>query len=252
MVAILTAMGTTPLTGSPSSFISAATADGARIFRYGEQETAYLAARDVRLAAVMAAVGHIEREIDPDLLSSVIHHIIGQQISTAAQQTIWRRMHDALGEIDADVIAATPVEELQSFGMTFRKAGYIRDLARQLVDGSFDLEGIRSLDDADAVERLVAIKGVGVWTAEMILLFCLERPDVLSYGDLGIQRGLRMLYHHRAISPALFKRYRRRFSPCGSVASLYLWAVAGGAVPGLRDRAPRRSRSRTSKPTGQE
>ena len=72
----------------------------------------------------------------------------------------------------------------------------------------------------------------------MILLFCLQRPDIFSYDDLAIQRGLRMVYHHRQVGRALFEKYRRRYSPYGSVASLYLWAVAGGAVPELRDYAP--------------
>ena len=69
----------------------------------------------------------------------------------------------------------------------------------------------------------------------MILLFCLQRPDVFSYDDFAIQRGLRMVYHHRKIDCALFEKYRRRFSPYGSVASLHLWAVAGGAIPEMRD-----------------
>ena len=88
---------------------------------------------------------------------------------------------------------------------------------------------------------------MGVWTAEMILLFCLERPDVFSYDDLAIQRGLRMVYHHRSIDRRRFEMYRRRFSPCCSVASLYLWAVAGGAVEGLRDFAPAAGASRRRK-----
>lgn len=72
----------------------------------------------------------------------------------------------------------------------------------------------------------------------MILLFCMQRPDVFSYDDLAIQRGLRMVYHHRKIDRKLFEKYRRRFSPYCSVASLYLWAAAGGAVPGLKDYEP--------------
>ena len=73
----------------------------------------------------------------------------------------------------------------------------------------------------------------------MILLFCLQRPDILSFDDLAIQRGLRMVYHHRSIGRKRFEKYRRRFSPCGSVASLYLWAVAGGAIPEMKDYAPK-------------
>ena len=84
------------------------------------------------------------------------------------------------------------------------------------------------MPDSEAIKRLVSLKGVGVWTAEMILLFCLQRPDIFSFDDLAIQRGLRMVYHHRKIDRKLFEKYRRRFSPYCSVASLYLWAVAGG------------------------
>ena len=92
--------------------------------------------------------------------------------------------------------------------------------------------------DEDAIRELSALKGIGVWTAEMILLFCMQRPNIFSYDDLAIQRGLRMVYHHRKIDRKLFEKYRRRFSPYCSVASLYLWAAAGGAVPGLKDYAP--------------
>lgn len=79
----------------------------------------------------------------------------------------------------------------------------------------------------------------------MILLFCLERPNVLSWDDLAIQRGMRMLYHHRRITPGLFAKYRRRYSPYGSTASLYLWAIAGGAIPGMRDWAPKRKANKS-------
>ena len=74
----------------------------------------------------------------------------------------------------------------------------------------------------------------------MILLFCMQRPDIFSFHNLAIQRGLRMVYHHRTIDRARFERYRRRFSPYCSVASLYLWAVAGGAIPEMRDYAPKK------------
>ena len=91
------------------------------------------------------------------------------------------------------------------------------------------------LPDAKVIAALSSLRGIGVWTAEMLLLFTLQRPDILSYGDLGILRGMRMVYRHRKITKALFEKYRRRLSPCGSVASLYFWMVAGGAIPELTD-----------------
>ncbi len=76
----------------------------------------------------------------------------------------------------------------------------------------------------------------------MILLFCMQRPNVLSFGDLAIQRGMRMVYHHRKIDRKLFEKYRRRLSPYCSVASLYFWAVAGGAIPGMKDFCPQKAK----------
>ena len=208
-------------------------------FQYGSKETDYLSRKDAKLAAVIAQVGHVEREVDTDLFSAVVHHIIGQQISTKAQATIWQRMRDTLGTVDAAHILAAGVPKLQALGMTFRKAEYITDFAQKVQSGAFDLKGIWEKADEEVIRELSTLKGIGVWTAEMILLFCMQRPNVFSYDDLAIQRGLRMVYHHRKIDRKLFEKYRRRFSPYCSVASLYLWAVAGGAVPGMKDYAPK-------------
>lgn len=208
-------------------------------FDYGAREVDYLKARDRVLGEVIDQVGHVEREVDPDLFSAVVHHIVGQQISTKAQATIWARMRERLGEVNARTIAAAGTAALQSVGISLRKAEYIQDFAGKVNSGAFDLQRVAALPDSEAIEALVALKGVGVWTAEMILLFCLQRPDIFSFDDLAIQRGLRMVYRHRKIDRKLFEKYRRRFSPYGSVASLYLWAVAGGAIPGKKDPAPR-------------
>ncbi len=207
-------------------------------FEYGEPALSYLRRKDKRLGTVIDRIGHIDRVVDTDLFSSVVHHIIGQQISTKAQATVWQRMQDTLGIVNAETILAAGVPKLQALGMTFRKAEYITDFAEKVHTGAFDPDAVRHMSDGDAIRELSALKGIGVWTAEMILLFCLQRPDVLSYDDLAIQRGLRMVYRHRTIDRRLFEKYRRRFSPWGSVASLYLWAVAGGAIPELRDPKP--------------
>ena len=211
-------------------------------FQYGQEETEYLSGKDEKLGAVIAQVGRVNREVDTDLFSAVVHHIVGQQISTKAQATIWQRMQDALGTVNAETILAAGVPKLQALGMTFRKAEYITDFAERVHSGAFDPEGIRQKSDEDAIRELSALKGIGVWTAEMILLFCMQRPNIFSYDDLAIQRGLRMVYHHRKIDRKLFEKYRRRFSPYCSVASLYLWAVSGGAIPELKDYKPKSKR----------
>ena len=208
-------------------------------FEYGDKEISYLREKDKKLAEVIDRLGFIKREIDTDFFSSVIHHIIGQQVSTKAQATIWKRMVDSFGTVDAEKILSAGILQLQSFGMTFRKAEYITDFAKKVHDGAFDLQAVSKMPDEEAIKALSSLKGIGVWTAEMILLFCLQRPDILSFDDLAIQMGLRMVYHHRKIDRKLFEKYRRRYHPYGSVASLYLWAVSGGAIPEMRDYAPK-------------
>lgn len=212
-------------------------------FAYGENEISYLKSKDEKLAEVIDQIGMIERETDTDLFSSVIHHIIGQQISTKAQATIWQRMQEDLGEVKAETILSADISKLQSYGITFRKAEYITDFAKKVHNGTCDLDAVWQMSDEEAIRELSSLKGIGVWTAEMILLFCMQRPDIFSYDDLAIQRGLRMIYHHRKIDRKLFEKYRRRFSPYCSVASLYLWAVSGGAIPEMKDYKPKTSRS---------
>lgn len=211
-------------------------------FKYGEKEISYLKNKDKKLAEVIEKVGLIERETDPELFSALVHHIVGQQISTKAQATIWERMKKSLGAVTPETILNASVDEIRSFGISLRKVEYIKDFAEKVHTGEFDIEAAEKMEDDELIKYLTTLKGVGVWTAEMILLFCLQRPNVFSFDDLAIQRGLRMVYHHRKIDRKLFEKYRRRFSPYCSVASLYLWAVSNGAIPEMRDYAPKNKR----------
>lgn len=215
-----------------------------RYFEYGTDAVDYLKAKDKKLGAAIDAVGVVHREMDEDdLFSAIVHQIIGQQISTAAQATIWNRMRERLGEVTPSAVCAATEEGLQSCGITFTKARYIKSCAEKVASGQFDLDAVREMDDAEAIAALSSLEGVGVWTAEMLLLFCLGRPDILSYGDLAIHRGMRMVYHHRKVTCEMFERYRRRYSPYGSVASLYLWAISSMDVLGYeRDFAPKKVR----------
>ena len=144
-------------------------------FAYGEKELSYLRGKDKRLCNAIDRIGRIERAVDPDLFSSVVHHIIGQQISTKAQATVWQRMQESLGAVNAATLLAAGPERLQSFGMTFRKAEYIAEFAAKVQSGAFDPEAIAGMTDAEAISALSALRGIGVWTAEMILLFCQRR-----------------------------------------------------------------------------
>lgn len=186
-------------------------------FEYGEEEIRYLKSKDKRLGKVIDRLGYIRRKTDSDLFTAVVHHIVGQQISIRAQQTIWTRMNEGLGSVTAETLLSVGRDRIKSFGLTYRKADYILDFSRQVESKAFDGEEVANLDDQGAIRALTALKGIGRWTAEMILLFCLKRKDILSYGDLGIIRGLRILYRHREVDRVRFERYRKRFSPMAAL-----------------------------------
>jgi len=205
------------------------------IFNYGDTETNHLKKRDKALGAAIDSIGPIQREVRPDLFSSLVKSIVGQQISSKAQATIWVRMVSGLVEITPRTVLACTEAELQSYGISFKKASYIRGAAERAADGRLDIDALHSKSDAEICEELIKIDGIGIWTAEMLMLFSMRRPDILSYGDLAILRGMRMMYRHKEITRQLFEKYRRRYSPYGSVASLYLWAIAGGAIEGMKD-----------------
>lgn len=208
-------------------------------FNYGDKEIEYLKRRDKRLGEVIDRIGPIRRRVVPDLFAALVHSIVGQQISTKAQESIWRKIVGNFGDITPENILAVTPDELQSVGISYRKVEYIRSAAEKIRSGEFDITALTTMSDAEVCERLASLRGIGVWSAEMLMLFSMQRPDILSFGDLAIHRGLRMIYHHRKIDRRLFEKYRRRFTPYGSVASLYLWAVAGGAIEGMKDYAPK-------------
>lgn len=205
------------------------------VFVYGTKEIDYLKGKDKILASAIEQIGPIHREVIPDLFTALVKFIVGQQISTKAQITIWNRMCERLGEITPDTILACSLDQLQRFGITFKKAAYIRSAAEKVRDGTLDITALQVKSDTEVWVELTKLDGIGVWTAEMLMLFSMQRPDILSFGDLAILRGMRMLYHHKKITRPLFEKYRRRYSPYGSVASLYLWVIAGGAI---KDYAP--------------
>ena len=213
-------------------------------FEYGKKETEYLKARDKKLGEAIDKIGHIYRETDDELFLSIVKQIVGQQISAPAFKTVWKRVEDKLGEVSAENLCAISDEELQSCGLSYRKVNYIKDFAQKVHSGKFDVDSLQNMSDKEVVKILSSLKGIGVWTAEMLLLFCMQRPDIVSFGDLAIVRGMRMLYRHREIDRKKFERYRKRYSPYGSVASLYLWAISAGAIPQLTDPAPKKKKEK--------
>ena len=106
-----------------------------------------------------------------------------------------------------------------------RKAGYIRDAAESVISGALDIEALKTMPDEQLCKELTKLRGVGKWTAEMLMIFSLERPDVFSRDDLGLRRGLMKLHGLDTLDDERFERFRRLYSPYCSVASFYLWQL---------------------------
>lgn len=196
------------------------------IFKYGDKEIEYLKKKDKKLGAAIEKIGIIERKITPDPFEALVSSIVSQQISSKAAETVWNRFTNVIGVVTPENIEKVSLEEIQGCGMSLRKVGYIKGIAEAAISGEVNFGELNNLADEEIVKKLSALKGVGVWTAEMLLIFSLCRPDVVSYGDLAIRRGMMNLYGHKELSKERFERYRKRYSPYGSVASLYLWALS--------------------------
>jgi DNA-3-methyladenine glycosylase II len=196
------------------------------LFQYGKAEIDHLKSRDRKLGRAIDRIGMIERQVTPDLFKALVHSVVAQQISRAAANTVWGRLCGRLSDITPRNVASTEVSEIQKCGLSMRKAKYIKGIGEAAFRGDLDLLELREMPDEGVIEKLSSLPGIGVWTAEMLLIFSLCRPDVVSWGDLAIQRGMMKLYGLKDLSKKQFDRFRKRYSPCGSVASLYLWALS--------------------------
>ncbi|NLU46755.1 MAG: DNA-3-methyladenine glycosylase 2 family protein [Syntrophomonadaceae bacterium] len=198
------------------------------VFEYDQSALEYLGKKDKKLGAAINRIGLIERQVIPDLFAALVHSIVSQQISGPAAATVWRRILDYFGTLTPEKIGQASCEEIQQLGISMRKARYIKGVAQAALEGRLDLQELNNLPDEDVIKRLVSLPGVGVWTADMMLIFSLQRPDVVSWGDYGIRKGMMKLYGLDELTREQFDKYRKRYSPYGSVASLYLWEIAAG------------------------
>lgn len=197
-----------------------------KIFEYGAKETEYLKRADPLLGDEIIRLGNIERTIIPDLFPALFYAIIGQQISAKASKTIWDRVQERFQEITPEYMAGIPLEEIRLCGIPQSKAGYISDMSKKIAGGEFDLYDLYKLSDKEAVKKLSTLNGIGAWTAETLLLNSMERPNIISYGDISTRRGLMKLYSLTELKKEQFMVYKIRYTPYASVASLYLWKIA--------------------------
>ncbi|HEU5061553.1 MAG TPA: hypothetical protein VFT79_00190 [Solirubrobacterales bacterium] len=194
-----------------------------------------LAAADPTMAALIERIGPIDvktrlqrrkEERPNDAYGALLRAIVGQQLSTKAARTIYLRVIDLFdGRTPSpEQLLEAKEEDLRAAGLSGRKTEYVRDLASHVLGGELELDRLEELGDEQVIEEIVAVRGLGQWTAEMFLLFHLERPDILSGGDLGIRKAIQIEYDLAEMPPP--KRVLEigePWRPHRSLASLYLW-----------------------------
>jgi len=206
---------------------------GGRVFRPGktdpraqfERARRTLLAADPRLAAVIKRAGRVRPDFTPrDPLAALVRALVSQQLSTKAADTIHTRVLQLMPSLSAQHILQASPADLRAAGLSGQKIAYLRDLAERVADGRLDLHSLRHKTDDEVIEAIVAVKGFGVWSAQMFLMFCLHRPDVLPTGDLGIVKGMQgVLGMKRRPAVRTMERAAQVWQPYRSIACWYVW-----------------------------
>ena len=193
---------------------------------------AHLRAADPVLARLIAAVGPPAVRHEPDYFAALVSAIVGQQISVSAASSIRARLAARCGpegRYSPPALLALGHDDLRASGLSRAKASYVADLAARVASGAVDLATIDQLPDEAVIERLVQVKGIGRWTAEMFLIFSLGRPDVLPVDDLGFRAAVRRHYGRAELpKAAALRALGQPWRPYRSFATWYLWR--GGSV----------------------
>jgi DNA-3-methyladenine glycosylase II len=192
---------------------------------------AFLIEADPVLAGVIEAVGpdglgDARAGRPADHYGALVRAIVGQQLSTKAARSIFGRLterFDGRTPTPAEVLADEPEELRAAAGLSRAKVGFLRSLAEHVLSGELELERLDELSDEQVIAELVAVKGLGVWTAHMFLMFHLQRPDVLAVGDLGIRRAIERAYELSEPDTATMEAVAEPWRPHRTLACRYLW-----------------------------
>lgn len=180
---------------------------------------------DPVLAEIIARVGPVKPAFREPTFHSLARSIVFQQLNGKAARTIFERVEKAAGGslTPESVLALTP-EQLRACGLSKQKLSYMRDLAERSASGEIDFERLPAMSDAEVIEHLTRVKGIGVWSAQMFLMFALRRPNVMPTGDYGIQAAVKKAYRKRKLPKAKdLQKLARKWEPHCTLACYYLW-----------------------------
>ncbi|MFZ0807858.1 MAG: DNA-3-methyladenine glycosylase [Candidatus Sulfotelmatobacter sp.] len=185
----------------------------------------HLKKSDPVLRGIIERVGPFRMEFGPPEFCSLAESIVYQQLNGKAAATIWQRFEAVAGDpLTPEGILKLTEEQMRGVGLSKQKSSYLKDLAAKTAAGLLDFSRLPELSDEDVIEHLTQVKGIGVWTAHMFLIFTLRRPDVLPTGDYGVQAAIKRHYRKRKLpKPEVMEKIARCWSPYRSVACWYLW-----------------------------
>src|SRR4051794_7357933 len=185
----------------------------------------HLRKSDPVLSVIIKSVGSYKMNYDDPAFASLAEAIVYQQLHGKAAATIFKRLTDLTGlPLTPQGILKLSEEQMRGAGLSKQKLSYLRDLAAKAASGEVDFAKLPDLPDDEVIKELTKIKGIGVWTAQMFLMFSLRRPNVLPTGDLGIQMAIRKHYRKRKLpKPSQMEKIAKPWEPYRSVACWYLW-----------------------------
>lgn len=191
---------------------------------YWNDATRELAERDNVLSKLTMRYSGLAMGSRGDAFSTLARAIVGQQISVKAAQSVWDRLRIEINTITPVAVVAAELARLRTCGLSGQKCAYLLDLAERFNSGALDPDQWHELDDEALISELTQVKGIGRWTAEMLLIFYMARPNVLPLDDIGLQRAMSLHYNAgRPLSKLKMRKIGGAWAPWRSVATWYLW-----------------------------
>lgn len=179
---------------------------------------------DPLLYEVAESIDPIVLEKSPDSFKRLVRAIVGQQLSVKAASTIWGRFEKLFkNEITAEAILKLKDDDIRACGISYPKISYIKDLAEKVRSKELMLDSFESADETTIIENLTKVRGIGIWSAEMFLMFALAKPDVFSVGDQGLKNAMIKLYGLKNPKEQTFLKISKKWSPYRTYACRILW-----------------------------
>jgi DNA-3-methyladenine glycosylase II len=193
-------------------------------YHHESKEIQELIKKDQQLAPLFERKSHIDVHINDDYFVSLVGTITAQQLSSKVAQIIYNRLENLCQQdITAQKIIEFSEEELRAIGLSFQKIKYLKSLAEHMLSNKVSFDHINEMTNDEIIEMLTQIKGIGVWSAQMFLMFSLGREDVFSVLDLGLRNAVKRLYQNENLTHQDIEKLSENWSPYRSIVSHYLW-----------------------------